>query len=138
MAANFHERYEPEKLPLPPDRSTGLVFAAVAAIVAYVWRADATVMPVALGVAAAFALIALVIPIVIRPLNVVWMRLAMLLNKIMSPIIMLVLFLVAIVPAGLLMQLGHDPLRRTRKGAGESYWIVRDKSAAPSSMSNQF
>ena len=135
---NFHERYEQEVLPLPSDRSTGVVFAGVAVVVAYLWRADDVITRIALWVAGAFALSSLLLPVVLRPLNIAWMRLAMVLNKIMSPIIMMALFLIVIVPAGLLMQLNYDPLRRRRKGGITSYWIVRDSRGPPSSMSNQF
>ena len=47
MAKNFHEDYERPDLPLPPDRSTGLVFTAIALIVAYLWRNDPTVWTIA-------------------------------------------------------------------------------------------
>ena len=138
MAKNFHEQFEQEAPPLPSDRSTGLVFAAVAAIVAWFWRSDATVAIAALIVAGAFAIVSLVLPSLLRPLNIAWLKLAMVLNRIVSPIIMLALFLVAIVPAGLIMQLGYDPLRRRRRPEGESYWIPRTKDGPPASMSNQF
>lgn len=136
MAKNFHEHYERPELPLPPDRSTGLVFTVVALIVAYLWRADETVMTISAGLAALLLLVSLVVPILLRPLNIVWMKLALLLSKVMNPIVMLILFLVAIVPAGLIMQLGYDPLRR-RRPKTDSYWLERKKDAA-SSMTNQF
>lgn len=136
MAKNFHEGYERPELPLPPDRSTGLVFTALALIVAYLWRAETLVAPIALGIAAVLGLVSLAAPRLLRPLNIVWMRLALAISKVMNPIVMLVLFIVAIVPAGLLMQIGYDPLRR-RKGDVKSYWIERKKDAV-TSMSNQF
>lgn len=138
VSKNFHEHYEKEELPLPSDRSTGLVFAGVALAVAWFWRADQTVLEWALGVAAAFALVALLVPILIRPLNIVWMKFAMLLNMIMSPLIMGILFLIAIVPAGLLMRIRHDPLRKRRRPDASSYWIDRKVPETPPSMSNQF
>lgn len=137
MSKNFHEQFDRPELPLPSDRSTGLVFTAVALIVAYLWRADATVLQAALVVAGVLAAISLLIPIALRPLNILWMRLALLLNKIMNPVIMMVLFAIAIVPAGLVMQMRYDPLRkRPRKDVG-SHWIER-RQAEPSSMTNQF
>lgn len=136
MSKNFHEHYDRPELPLPPDRSTGLVFTAIAVIVAYLWRNDQTVMTVALALAGVLGAISLVVPIAIRPLNIVWMRFALLLSKVMNPIVMGVLFLIAIVPAGLLMQLLRDPLR-SRRPAGDSYWIKHEKLES-SSMKNQF
>ena len=38
MAKNFHENYAAGEIELPSERSTGLVFGAVAAIVALIWR----------------------------------------------------------------------------------------------------
>ena len=137
MAGNFHERFDRPELPLPSDRSTAFVFAGVGLVVAYLWRAHAVVPFVAVGVATLFALVGLVTPWIIRPLNIAWMRLAHLLSRIMNPIIMLVLFAVVMVPAGLLMQLRRDPLRRQRKAQDKSYWLER-KPDAGQSMSNQF
>lgn len=136
MSKNFHERYEQHELPLPPDRSTGLVFTVVALVVAYLWRADPTVLRVALGTAAVLCAVSLLAPILLRPLNIVWMKFALILSKVMNPIVMGVLFLIAIVPAGLIMQLVRDPLRK-RKPTGDTHWIKREDSV-PSAMTNQF
>jgi hypothetical protein len=136
MAKNFHEEFDRPELPLPSDRSTGLVFAAVAGIVAYLWRTDALVYNAALWTAGALVAISLIVPIVIRPLNIAWVRFGILLSKVMNPIVMMVLFLIAIVPTGLLMQLRYDPLRRKRPQQ-DSYWIERKKDGI-SSMTNQF
>lgn len=137
MAKNFHEHYERPELPLPPDRSTGLVFTAVALIVAYFWRTSEAVLGVALALAAGLALVSFIAPVLLRPLNVLWMRFALLLSKIMNPIVMLALFAVAIVPAGLIMQTRYDPLRRKRRADAKSYWIERKKDDG-ASMTNQF
>jgi hypothetical protein len=124
---------------LPPDRSTGLVFAAVALIAAYLWRSNPTTLMIALGVAAVLAAVSLLAPRTLRPLNIAWMRLAALLSRIMNPIVMLILFAIAIIPSGLIMQLVRDPLR-LRKGSADSYWIPMDRAenTHPSNMKNQF
>ena len=137
MAGNFHESFDRPDLPLPSDRSTAFVFAGVGVVVAYLWRAHASVPYVALGVAALFAAAGLLAPKLIRPLNVAWMRLALLMSRIMNPIVMLLLFATVIVPAGLLMQLRRDPLRRVRRATDTSYWLER-KPDAGQSMTNQF
>jgi len=136
MAKNFHEHYNRPELPLPPDRSTGLVFTAVALIVAYFWRTNPTVLSVSLGIAGLLGAVSLFVPIAIRPLNIVWMKFALLLSKVMNPLVMGILFLVVIVPAGLLMQLVRDPLRR-RRPTGDTYWVEHEKLES-SSMKNQF
>ena len=116
MSSNLHEQYERPELPLPPDRSTGFVFTIVALIAAYLWRTDPAVWKIALGIAAILAVASLTAPILLRPLNIVWMRFALLLSRVMNPVVMMALYLVAIVPAGLIMQTRYDPLRRKRRG----------------------
>ena len=137
MSKNFHEQFDRPDLPLPSDRSTGLVFAAICLIVAYLWRDDPHVLYVALSLAAALALVSLAIPKILRPLNIAWMRFALLLSRVMNPIIMMLLFAIVIVPAGLIMQIKYDPLRRRRTSNQQSYWLER-KPDANASMINQF
>ena len=137
MSSNFHEQLERPEVPLPSDRSTGFVFTAVALAVAYFWRAHPTVPYAALGLAAVLFAISLIVPILLRPLNIAWMWFGLLLGKITNPIIMLLLFAIAIVPAGLLLQMRRDPMRRQRRAGDKSYWIEPNK-AERSSMTNQF
>lgn len=139
MRSSTHESYAAEEVKLPSDRSTGLVFAAVALVVAYLWRADDTVLKAALGLALALAAASLVAPILLRPLNILWFRFGLLLHRIVNPLIMFVIFAFIFLPAGLIMRIWHDPLRSRRAAAGTSYWVDRkiDKSA-PGSMKNQF
>lgn len=139
VTGRLHEQFERPELPLPSDRSTGLVFAAVALIVAYLWRAHVTTLTVALGLAGVLIAVSLAAPSILRPLNLAWMRFATLLSRIMNPVVMLVLFAVAIIPTGLIMQLVRDPLRR-RRVSTDSYWIPTDHAerARQSNMKNQF
>lgn len=139
MSGQLHEQFERPEHPLPSDRSTGLVFTAIALAVAFFWRSHTAVLTIAAGLALVLAAISLLQPSLLRPLNILWMRFAMLVSKIMNPIVMLILFAIAIVPAGLIMQLSRDPLRR-RKGDGNTHWIATNASerAALSNMKNQF
>ena len=69
---------------------------------------------------------ALARPSLLAPLNAAWTRLGILLGRIVSPIVMGLVFVVAVVPTALVMRLrGHDPLRRRRLPPGETYWRVR-------------
>ncbi len=139
MTGQLHEQFERPELPLPSDRSTGFVFATVALVVAYFWRNHAITLTIALALAAVLILVSLAQPSLLRPLNIAWMRFAVLLSKVMNPIVMLVLFAIAIIPTGLIMQLVRDPLRR-RKVDTNSYWIATNHAerAEQSSMKNQF
>jgi len=139
MSKNFHERFSAEVGPMPSESSTGLVFTAVAMIVAVLWRNDQTILVSALAVGGVLLAVSLLVPHLLRPLNIIWFKFALLLNKIVSPLVMLVLFVVAIIPFGLAMQLCRDPLRKRRSEAADSYWIKRDAATEqPGDMAQQF
>ena len=138
MSGSFHEQFERAEAPLPSDRSTGLVFTAIALVAAVIWRANPVVVTIALVVAVALVVVSLSSPSVLRPLNIAWMRFAALLSKIVNPVVLLILFAVAIVPAGLIMQRLRDPLR-LQKETGNTYWIaIGDADRSASNMKNQF
>jgi hypothetical protein len=93
-----------------------------------------------LGVAAAFAILALLWPALLAPLNKLWLKLGLLLFKVVNPIVLGLLFYVIVAPIGLLMRaLSKDPLRLRREPEALSYWIVRSPPGPePDSMKNQF
>ena len=93
-----------------------------------------------LAAAGAFLFCAYVWTAPLRPLNVVWHRLGLLLFGVVSPVVMAAVFFVTVVPIGLLMRFfGKDPLRRKIDRAARSYWIERDPPGPPGpAMKNQF
>jgi hypothetical protein len=137
VAKNFHEQFDRPNDSLPSERSTGFVLSGVALALAYLWRAQQPIAIAATVLGAVLSLLSLLAPNRLRLLNVVWFRFGMMLGKIISPIVLLVMYLVAIVPAGLLMQLRYDPLRKDRKSQAASYWIERQPEGA-NNMTNQF
>lgn len=138
MASDLHESFSTsEDIPLPSDRSVGWVFGTVALIVALLWRGNATVWMPAVVASIGFFTVSFAAPRVLRPLNIVWFKFGMLLNKIVSPIVMFILFIVTIVPAGLLMRMRYDPMRSKRRPDRETYWVERSDDVN-SSMQNQF
>ena len=138
MKKNFHETFAGDEIPLPSERSTGLVFAAVALIVAFFWRSNGTVVLVSGLCAGAFLTVSLLIPKVLRPLNIAWFGLGLFLNRIVSPIVMFIMFAVVIVPFGLVMQLRYDPLHKRRPEKQETLWKDKKDEDTQGSMINQF
>jgi hypothetical protein len=133
-----HEVLIHDDVPMPSARSTGLVFAAVFAIVAILFRATADVVWVAGTLAVLFLQVSLLRPALLEPLNRAWFRLALALNRIVSPLVMLVLFWTTIVPFGLVMQLFRDPLQARRSAAAATYWIERRPADRRIDMCDQF
>ena len=110
------------------ERSFGLVFAVVFAVVGlFNLHGAGNYWPYWLGAAALFALLALAAPRVLAPLNRLWAKFGLLLHRIISPVILAILFYGCITPIGFLMRFtGKDPLRLSSKRTAQSYWIVRD------------
>jgi hypothetical protein len=73
-------------------------------------------------------------------LNRAWTRLGLLLFKVVNPVVLGLIFLVTIIPIGLIMRaFGKDPLRLKFDRSAESYWIERDPPGpASETMSQQF
>ena len=123
------------------DRSFGLTFAVVFAIVALLpLRHHLPVRWWALGIAVAFAIAALAAPHLLAPLNKLWAKVGDLLHKITTPIIMGLLFFGALTPVAALMRLrGKDSLRLKRDTTSTSYWIERKPPGpAPDSLNQAF
>jgi hypothetical protein len=139
MATNFHESYSQSGIRPPSERTTGLVLALVAVVIGVWWRNIVMVTWLAFGVAVALAALSWLAPKVLKHLNLIWFRLGLLLHRVVNPVVMLVLFVVVFVPAGLIMRFWYDPLRSRREGPGGTYWIDRTTSApGTASMTNQF
>jgi hypothetical protein len=138
MLENFHESYPQGEIKAPGERSTGIVFAAVAAIVAFKFR-DTKIVPwVALSLAAVLLVVSLFAPHLLKTITAIWFRLGLLLHRLINPVVMFAIFSLVIVPAGYVMRIWHDPLRRRRLDApGSSYWIEQ-KGIQKTSMARQF
>ncbi len=126
----IHEppRPEPETAP-GSDRSFGLVFASAFAVIGLLPLVHAApVRPWALALAALFLLAALVRPRILHPLNRVWAQFGAALHKIVSPVVLGLLFFAVVTPLAMLMRLlGKDPLRRGFDTGASSYWLKRDQ-----------
>ena len=123
------------------ERSFGLVFAVVFVVIS-VWPLWDGLSPRWWGFAVAltFAGVAIFAPAVLQPLNRLWTRLGGLLHRVVSPVILAMIFYLVITPFGVVMRLaGKDPLRLQRQPGASSYWIERrPPGPAPETMKNQF
>ena len=109
------------------DRAFGVVFASVCLLLAIhaAWTSKPWWLAAGVG-AVAFGLLAWLKPVVLAPLNRVWLRVGLLLHRIVNPVVMAVMFFGVVLPTGLLMRLaGKDPLRLRRDPQASSYWQPR-------------
>lgn len=88
------------------------------------------------------ALIALgaLLPRTLHPLNVAWTKLGLLLGRVVTPVVMLFVYVLSVVPAGLLLRaFGKDLLRLEPDPGSPSYWIDRvPPGPPPDSLKDQF
>ncbi len=126
--------------PLPSERSFGFVFAAFCAIVAGLrhWHGHADARWWLAG-GVAFATLALLWTAPLRPLNRLWARFGLLLHAIVNPVLMGLIFFLAILPTGVLMRLaGKDPLRLKREPSAATYWVDCAGAERRGTMTDQF
>ena len=74
-----------------------------------------------------FILLGVMIPIILKPIQKVWMTLAILLGWVMTRVILSLMFFLLFFPIGLLARIfGKDFLDEKFDPGAESYWISRD------------
>ncbi len=124
------------------ERSFGLVMATAFCVLAAfaAWSGLALRASGFFVLAAAFGGLALVAPAALAPLNRLWFRFGLLLHKLVSPLVLGLLFFAEITPIGLLMGLlGKRPLPLHLDRSASSYWTSRGvASPAPGSMRKQY
>ena len=133
-SAGSHEDFAPKAaVRASSDRSFGLVFAAVFAIVA-AWPlfSGGALRLWALAVAAGFALAALAFPAVLAPLNRAWMRVGMAMHAVVSPVVLSIMYFGVVWPTGAVMRLmRRDLLRLEFDREAASYWVDRKPPGPP-------
>ena len=72
----------------------------------------------------------------LNPLNKVWFKFGLLLGRIISPIVMGIIFFLVVTPIALLMRILKKDLLNLKFTKNNTYWI--EKSGPKSKMKNQF
>ena len=127
-----------DKIKLGSNRSFGIVFFIVFLLIAiYPLINQGEVRIWSLIISFLFLFLGLLNSKILTPLNKLWFRFGLFLGKIVSPIIMAVIFFLVVTPIGLLMRLfGKDVLNLKLNKKKSSYWI--EKVGPKSKMKNQF
>ena len=73
---------------------------------------------------------------ILSPLNKIWFKFGLLLGKIMSPIVMGIIFFIVVTPTGLILRLFKKDVLNLKFNNNNTYWI--EKSGPKSKMKNQF
>ena len=73
---------------------------------------------------------------ILTPLNKFWFKFGIFLGKIISPVIMGIIFFLVVTPIGLIMRLLRKDVLNLKYNKNKSYWI--EKTDQKSKMKNQF
>jgi len=126
---------------LPSNRSFGFTFPAVFVIAgAYgLWQGGAALSWL-LALAALTALVTFMREAWLTPLNRAWMKLGELLGRVVSPVVLGVIYFAVFTPVGVAMRLcGRDAMARAFDHGLKTYWIRRDPPGpADDSYRNMF
>ena len=87
-------------------------------------------------IAIIFLILGLINSKVLTPLNKLWFKFGLLLGKVISPIIMGIIFFLVVTPIALIMKIIGRDLLNLKFNKGKTYWI--EKNDPKSSMKNQF
>jgi hypothetical protein len=135
------EKTKATDIPLPSERSFGLVMAVFFAIIGIypLWKGN-EMRVWSLIIAGIFFFLAFVLPKALRPLNLLWFKFGLLLNRIVSPLLMGIVFYFIVTPMGLIMKLlGKDLIGLKLDKNAKTYWIEREPPGpGKESFENQF
>ena len=141
-ARNTHERvYAEAAVKGSSDRTFGFVLAVIFLVIGLAPLAGGTDVRIwALILAAVFLISAIARPTSLGPLNKVWTRFGLLLHKLMSPLMLGVIFYFSITPVGVFLRMiGKQTLGLRPDPEMETYWIERrPPGPPPETMRNQF
>ena len=125
---------------LPSNRKFGLFFTLVFAVAAFYFSSSPNIAwaYASVGASSIFLVVTLLKSDALLPLNKLWMRFGLLLGRIVSPIVLGIIFFGLFTPIATLMRLiGRDELN-LKFTQEASYWISRNEAINSGSFKHQF
>ena len=119
------------------NRSFGIVFFIVFLLIAtYPLLKGNDLRFWSLLISFGFLILGLINSKILSPLNKLWFKFGLILGKIISPLIMGIIFFVVVTPIGVAMRLLKKDLLSLKYNQKKTYWIK--KTGPKSKMKNQF
>ena len=126
-----------DDIKISSNRSFGIVFFLVFLLIAtYPLINGNEIRLWSLVISIIFLLLGLINSKILNPFNKLWFKFGIFLGKIISPLIMAIIFFLVVTPIGLLMRLLNKDLLNLKFNNNSSYWI--EKTEPKSKMKNQF
>ena len=126
-----------DEIKIGSNRSFGIVFFIVFSLIAvYPLINNGELRIWSLILSLVFLILGLLNSKILYPLNKIWFKFGLLLGKLVSPLIMAIIFFLVVTPIGILMRILNKDLLNLKFNKSKSYWI--EKNEQKSKMKNQF
>ena len=126
-----------DDIKISSNRSFGIVFFIVFLLIAlYPITYSEEIRVWSVIISLIFLVLGLLNSKILTPLNKLWFKFGILLGKIVSPLIMGIIFFLVVTPIGLIMRLFGKDVLNLKYNNNKSYWI--EKNGPKSKMKNQF
>jgi len=126
-----------DDIKISSNRSFGIVFFIVFILIAfYPLINQGEVRTWSVLVSLFFLIFGVINSKILTPLNKIWFKFGIFLGKIISPIVMGLIFFLVVTPIGFLMRMLKKDILNLKFNESSSYWI--DKTDLKSKMKNQF
>ena len=126
-----------DDIKISSNRSFGIVFFIVFILVAFyplINQGEVRIWSVLVSLF--FLIFGIINSKILTPLNKIWFKFGVFLGKIISPIVMGLIFFLVVTPIGFLMRMLKKDILNLKFNKSNSYWI--DKTEPKSKMKNQF
>ena len=125
------------KIKIGSNRNFGIVFFIVFLVIAIYPLINSSEIRIwSLILSLLFLILGLINSKILTPLNKLWFKFGIFLGKIISPIIMGIIFFFVVTPIGFIMRLLSKDILNLKYNNENSYWIK--KTGPKSKMKNQF
>ena len=119
------------------NKSFGIVFFVVFLLISlYPLLNNESIRVWSLVISIIFLILGILDSKILSPLNKIWFKFGIFLGKIISPIIMGIIFFLVVTPTGFIMRLLGKDVLNLKFSDHKSYWI--EKTGPKSKMKNQF
>ena len=126
-----------DDIKISSNRSFGIVFFLVFLIIAlYPLIFGGEIRIWSISISLIFLILGLLNSNVLTPLNKIWFKFGIALGKMISPIVMGIIFFLVVTPIAITMRLLRKDVLNLKYNKEKSYWI--EKNGPKSKMKNQF
>ena len=125
------------EIKISSNRNFGIVFFIVFLIIAIYFLINSSEIWIwSLILSLLFLILGLINSKILTPLNKLWFKFGIFLGKIISPLVMGIIFFFVVTPIGFIMRLLSKDILNLKYNNENSYWIK--KTGPKSKMKNQF